>query len=246
MTDSKKSGISEFSEGSFLGTPRESVRGTIDTTGIPENLTLTFLEEERSIEQRTEISSSGSARSELTLEQFLVEPDPNQARRATSMTPVIMATKDVFIDGLTIKVTTVQKTVTSQTVLHPKSERATLDKKEKNDVYARATAKHHKLSDLISLAITSEDKLDDTYNLEMLIEHMRSSYGDYEMGDVFRIISWGVDPISGDLQINGGQNICTQATQISLLRVWLNQMSFTEPMWMMRHSQRISSSLWTT
>jgi hypothetical protein len=115
-----------------------------------------------------------------------------------------MATKDVVIDGLTIKVTTVQKTVTTQTVLHPKSERATLDKKERNDLYARATAKHHKLFDLISLAITSEDKLDDTYNLEMLIEHMRSSHGDYEMGDVFKIISWGIDPISGDLQINGG------------------------------------------
>jgi hypothetical protein len=204
MADSKKSGISEFSEGSFVGTPRESVRGIIDTTGIPENLTFTFLEEERSIEQRTEISSSGSARSELTLEQVLVEPVPNPVRRTTSVTPVIMATKNVVIDGLTIKVTTVQKTVTSQTVLHPKSERATLDKKEKHDLYARATAKHHKLFDLISLAITSEDKLDDTYNLEMLIEHMRSSHSDYEMGDVFKIISWGVDPISGDLQINGG------------------------------------------
>jgi hypothetical protein len=120
------------------------------------------------------------------------------------VTPVTMETKDVVIDGITIKFTTVQKTVTSQTVLHPKSERVTLDRKEKNDLYARATAKHHKLFDLISLAITSEDKLDDTYNLEMLIEHMMSSHGDYEMGDVFKIVSWGVDPISGDLQINGG------------------------------------------
>jgi hypothetical protein len=180
------------------------VRGTIDTTGIPDNLTLTFLEEEQSIEQRTEISSSGSVRSELTLEQVLVEQVTDQARRATSVTPTSMATKDVVIDGLTIKVTTVQKTVTTQTVLHLKSERATLDKKERNDLYARATAKHHKLFDLISLAITSKDKLDDTYTLEMLIEHMRSSHGDYEMGDVFKIISWGIDPISGDLQINGG------------------------------------------
>jgi hypothetical protein len=72
-----------------------------------------------------------------------------------------------------------------------------------NDLYARATAKHHKLFDFISLAITSEDKLDDTYNLEMLVEHMRSSHGDYEMGDVFKIINWGIEPISGDLQING-------------------------------------------
>jgi hypothetical protein len=108
MADSKKSGISEFSEGSFLGTPGESVRSTIDTTGIPENLTLTFLEEERSIEQRTEISSSGSARSELTPEQVLEEPVPKPVGRTTNMTPVIMATKNVDINGLTIKVTTVQ------------------------------------------------------------------------------------------------------------------------------------------
>jgi hypothetical protein len=71
-------------------------------------------------------------------------------------------------------------------------------------LYARATAKHHKQFNLISLAITREDKLDDTYNLEMLVEHMRSSHGDYKMGDVFKIISWGVNPATNDLQINGG------------------------------------------
>jgi hypothetical protein len=48
-------------------------------------------------------------------------------------------------------------------------------------LYARTTAKHHKLFDLNSLVIISDDKLDDTYNLEMLIEHMRSSHDDYEM-----------------------------------------------------------------
>jgi hypothetical protein len=114
-----------------------------------------------------------------------------------------MTKKDVVIDGLTIKATTVQKTVTNQTLLHPNLERATLDKKERTDLYVRDTAKHHKLFDLISFAITSEDKLDDIYNLEMLIEHMTSPHGDYEMGEVFKIINWGVGPISGDLRING-------------------------------------------
>jgi hypothetical protein len=71
-------------------------------------------------------------------------------------------------------------------------------------LYARAAAKHQKQFNTISLAITSEDKLDDTYNLEMLIEHMRSSPGDYEMEYVFKIISWGVNPATNDLQINGG------------------------------------------
>jgi hypothetical protein len=50
--------------------------------------------------------------------------------------------------------------------------------------------------------IISEDKLDDTYNLEMLIEHMISSHADYEMDGVHKIISWGVDLKTNDLQIN--------------------------------------------
>jgi hypothetical protein len=112
--------------------------------------------------------------------------------------------------------------VKTQTVLHLNSERATLDKKERHHLYARATAKHHTLFDLISPAITGEDTLNDTYNLEMLIEHMRSSHGDYEMGDVFSIINWGVEPISGELQINGStkdlysdySNLCGECSSI--------------------------------
>jgi hypothetical protein len=157
--------------------------------------------------------------------------------------PVATTAKDVIIDGLTIKVTTAKKTVTTQTVLHPKLERATLDKKEKHDVYAQAMVKHHKLFDLISLDITSKDKLDDTYNLEMLIEHMISSHGDYGMGDVFKIICWGVEPITGDLQTNGGTKDLYSDSQISLRRVYLNQMSSTEHMLMMKLLQRTSNRL---
>jgi hypothetical protein len=79
-----------------------------------------------------------------------------------SVTSVAMTTNDDVINGLTIKVNTVQKIVVSQTVLHPKAERASLDKKDRHDLYARATAKNHKQFDLLSLAITSEDTLDDT------------------------------------------------------------------------------------
>jgi hypothetical protein len=46
--------------------------------------------------------------------------------------------------------------------------------------------------------------LDDTYNVEMLIEHMLSSHADYEMDDVYKIISWEVDPVTNKLKINGG------------------------------------------
>jgi hypothetical protein len=169
MADLQGIGNSEFSEGSFLGTPHPNVRIIQDTPGtvIPE--ILTFLAEEEK-----------SVTSTSTPEQVSEVPATTLATStASSVASVAITTKEVIIDGLTIKVNTVQKTVVSHMVLHPKAERASLDKKERNDLYARATAKHHKQFDLISLAITSEDKLDDTYNLEMLIEHMRSSHGDY-------------------------------------------------------------------
>jgi hypothetical protein len=38
----------------------------------------------------------------------------------------------------------------------------------------------------------------------MLIEHMGSSRAEYEMDDVFNIISWGIDPVTRDLKIIGG------------------------------------------
>jgi hypothetical protein len=105
-------------------------------------------------------------------------------------------------------------------------------------LYAHASAKHHNIFDLISLAITSKDKLDDTYNLEMFIEHTRSFHGDYELGDVFKIINWGVDPISGDLQINGGSkdlysdysnlSVDSVAQSNEFYRTYVDDETFTE------------------
>jgi hypothetical protein len=99
-------------------------------------------------------------------------------------TPIDMTSKRVVIDGSTFTVSTTKKAVIPQNMLFPNKECKTLDKKERHDLYVRATAKHHKLLDLISLAITREDKLDDTYNLEMLIERMISYHDDYEMDDI--------------------------------------------------------------
>jgi hypothetical protein len=117
---------------------------------------------------------------------------------------IYMTSKNVAIDGIVFTVSTHQRAVTRQNVFFPKKECKSLDKKEINDLYSRASAKHHKLFDLISLTITSEDKLDDTYTLKMLIEHMRSYHAGYEMDDVYKIISWGVYPITDELKINRG------------------------------------------
>jgi hypothetical protein len=89
---------------------------------------LTFLTEELTIQHSTDISHQGSECSESTPEQVqeVLVQSPT-----SSVMFVATTTKDVIIDAVTIKVTTMQKTVTTQTVLHPKSERATLNKKEK-------------------------------------------------------------------------------------------------------------------
>jgi hypothetical protein len=99
MADSQGSGNSEFSEGSFLGTPNPNVRSTQETprTIIPE--ILTFLAEEES-----------SVHSSSTPEQVPDVPASTPATSpAASVTSIAMTTKEVVIDGLTIKVNTVQK-----------------------------------------------------------------------------------------------------------------------------------------
>jgi hypothetical protein len=149
-----------------------------------------------------------------------------------------MTSKDIVIDGFTLTMSTTQKAVTQHTVLFPKKERKTLDKKERNDLYTRATAKHQKVFHLISIAITSENKLDITYNLEMLIEHTRSSHADYEMDDVYKIISGGVDPVADELKINRGpkdlyadySNISVEdvANSNEFYRTYVEEESFAE------------------
>jgi hypothetical protein len=121
-----------------------------------------------------DISPQGSVHSELSSKSVLPPEKTPVLTPAPSLVPtpaptpspiptpsviiVAMNKTYVIINGLSIKFSYVQKSNTSQRVLQPKAERATLDKKERNDLYARDMAKHHTLFDLISLTITSEDK----------------------------------------------------------------------------------------
>jgi hypothetical protein len=121
-----------------------------------------------------DISPQGSVHSELSSKSVLPPEKTPVLTPAPSLVPtpaptpspiptpsviiVAMNKTYVIINGLSIKFSYVQKSNTSQRVLQPKAERATLDKKERNDLYARDMARHHLLFDLISLTITSEDK----------------------------------------------------------------------------------------
>jgi hypothetical protein len=233
MGDLQESRISEFSERSFFGTPSLNAHIIVETPGIRIPDIITFISEQVITVDTTDTSPQGSVHSELTSEPVpppVKTPDPSPVQMPVQLsspcpTPsdtfVNMTINDVTINGLTSKVSTVQKAVVSQRVLH------NLDKKERNDINVRATVNHRKLFDLISLVITSEDKLDDTYNLEMLIDYMISSHGDYEMSDVFKIISWKQILFLANFRSMEDPRTCIMITQISMLRLWLNQMRHT-------------------
>jgi hypothetical protein len=118
------SGNLDFLERSFLGTTKTKVRSTVKTPRIEIPQILTFLAEELMIQPTKDISPQGSVHSALTPEQIHEVPVTSPA---SSAVPVVMSMKDLIIDELTIRVTTVQKTVTTQPVSYQKSDRATLN-----------------------------------------------------------------------------------------------------------------------
>jgi hypothetical protein len=46
----------------------------------------------------------------------------------------------------------------------------------------------HRKYDLIPLTLSDEDKLDDTYILEMLVRKTRQAHTDFDMHDVFTVV----------------------------------------------------------
>jgi hypothetical protein len=78
--------------------------------------------------------------------------------------------------------------VTEQ-ILHKKEDRQSLTKEEKlAALYEKATKTVHQKYDLIPLTLSNEDKLNDTYNLEMLVRKTRQAHTDSVMHDVFTIV----------------------------------------------------------
>jgi hypothetical protein len=67
-------------------------------------------------------------------------------------------------------------------------ERKNLSEDKRNDLFEKATKTAHTKYDLISLSLTDEDKLDDRYNLSMLIGKTKDHLVQYDMHDTFTIL----------------------------------------------------------
>jgi hypothetical protein len=77
----------------------------------------------------------------------------------------------VEIDGVTYEKRESKKSLskTSETVLFKKEDRPNLTADERTVLFKSAVAKAHKLYNLMPLSLDDKDKLEDTYNLEVLV-----------------------------------------------------------------------------
>jgi hypothetical protein len=73
-------------------------------------------------------------------------------------------------------------------VLYAKGDRKNLSTDEKTVLFKNAFQTAHKKYDILPLSLKDKDKLDDTYNLEVLVQKTKRENFKYDMHDVFTIV----------------------------------------------------------
>ena len=73
-------------------------------------------------------------------------------------------------------------------MLYKKGDRDGLSTDERQILFKSATATVHKKYDVMPLSLDDKDKLDDTYNLEVLVQRTKREHFKYDMHDVFTIV----------------------------------------------------------
>jgi hypothetical protein len=96
----------------------------------------------------------------------------------------------IMIGGVEYETRAAEKTVsdTAEQVLYRKTDREALSTDERQLLFKSATQTVHKKYDVMPLSLDDEDKLDDTYNLEVLVQRTKREHFKYDMNDVFTIV----------------------------------------------------------
>ena len=133
----------------------------------------------------------------------------------------------VEIDGVTYATLGTKKKVstTAEQVLFKKGDRMSLSADDRQSLFKNATAKAHKLYDIMPLSLDDEDKFDDTYNLEVLVQKTKLEHFKYDMHDVFTIVI----PDAND-QIIGTKNLYDDYANVSIEQVAKSNLWYRE--WM--------------
>jgi hypothetical protein len=161
---------------------------------------------------------SEESESEASAPSIIQEPPfqpPTQA--PPSLVTMTTPAKEVTVNGRKIKVrATAKALVESQgEILYPKSIRDGLKAKNKlSDLYEKACRQHHTKYELMSLSLSDEEKLDDTYNLELLIRKTREAHMTYDMHDVFTIVI-----LDSSGMPSGSKDLYSEYSEISIQQV---------------------------
>jgi hypothetical protein len=96
----------------------------------------------------------------------------------------------ITIGGVEYKTPAAKKTVsdTAEQVLYRKADREALSTDERQLLFKSATQTVHKKYDVMPLSLDDEDKLDDTYNLEVHVQRTKREHFKYDMNDAFAIV----------------------------------------------------------
>jgi hypothetical protein len=174
-----------------LGTPSQSWVEVASSSPSTENdnesdvFDLSHLFREASSQTReASTKSSDNSSSESSSETPDSSSDDSSVE---SMTDEAVAS--VEIGGVKIKLAaTARKDQVEDAPMFKKEERSKLTEDKRNDLYEKATKNVLTKFDLMSLSIKDEDKLDDTYNMHILIAKMKAHLIKYDMHDVFQVL----------------------------------------------------------
>ncbi len=98
------------------------------------------------------------------------------------------------IGGVTIIINDVAAVMAAVQPLYRKEDRAGLSDDKRNELFERATRKTGNTKfGLLSLSLSDDEKLDDTYNLSMLIGKTKDAFVQYDMHNVFSVLELGPD-----------------------------------------------------
>ena len=170
----------------------------------PENIIIGS--EEEDFELGIESSSNDSELSGASQEE-----NPPVVQEPTRMTD------EITYGNFKISINTTKAEVSDigDEVLYPKEDRKRLSPEKLAELFDKATRTRHKKYDFINLTLADEDKLDDTYNIDMLVRRTKNVHINYDMHNVFTILL--IDPDDAEEKsIIGTKDLYTEFSEISI------------------------------
>ena len=212
-------------------------------------------------ESEDDLSSESSNESSVTVP--LLQPETMStpgASTGTTGTAAPVPTITVVQNTLggktyTVRAITDPKPISadSDIVLHAKEDRDNLTADDRASIFEKAVKLQHKQYDLMPLSLEDADKLDDAYNLDVLIKYTKQSHYIYDMQDVFLIVY----PKTGNQAnvVDYTKDLYTEYPDITIedvarsnewYRTWMNEKWFVQNLQLTHNffQNNVSDDLW--